>query len=33
MPEKIAIDLAYMASANVFTDLKLIFQTVFSMAR
>jgi lipopolysaccharide/colanic/teichoic acid biosynthesis glycosyltransferase len=33
MPEKIAIDLAYMGSANVFTDLKLIFQTVFAMAR
>jgi lipopolysaccharide/colanic/teichoic acid biosynthesis glycosyltransferase len=32
MPEKIAIDLAYMASANVITDLKLIFQTVFAMA-
>jgi lipopolysaccharide/colanic/teichoic acid biosynthesis glycosyltransferase len=33
MPEKIAIDLAYMASANVITDLKLIFQTIFAMAR
>ncbi len=33
MPEKIAIDLAYMTSANVITDLKLIFQTAFSMAR
>jgi lipopolysaccharide/colanic/teichoic acid biosynthesis glycosyltransferase len=33
MPEKIAIDLAYMASANVITDLKLILQTVFAMAR
>lgn len=33
MPEKIAIDLAYMGSANVITDLKLIFQTVFAMAR
>jgi lipopolysaccharide/colanic/teichoic acid biosynthesis glycosyltransferase len=33
MPEKIEIDLAYMGSANVITDLKLIFQTVFAMAR
>jgi lipopolysaccharide/colanic/teichoic acid biosynthesis glycosyltransferase len=33
MPEKIAIDLAYMASANVTTDLKLIFQTILAVAR
>ncbi len=33
MPEKIAIDLAYMASATVMTDLKLIFQTILAMAK
>lgn len=33
MPTKIEIDLQYMASANVMTDLTLIFQTVFSMVR
>lgn len=33
MPTKIEIDLQYMASANVMTDLNLIFQTVFSMVR
>ncbi len=33
MPAKIAIDLEYMATANILTDLNLIFQTIFSMAR
>ncbi len=33
MPTKIAIDLEYMASANVITDLNLIIQTVLSMVR
>ncbi len=32
MPEKIAIDLAYMRSTNVITDLKLIIQTILAMA-
>jgi lipopolysaccharide/colanic/teichoic acid biosynthesis glycosyltransferase len=31
MPEKIAIDLEYMVSANIMTDLNLIFQTVLAM--
>jgi lipopolysaccharide/colanic/teichoic acid biosynthesis glycosyltransferase len=30
MPEKIAIDLEYMVSANIMTDLNLIFQTVLA---
>jgi lipopolysaccharide/colanic/teichoic acid biosynthesis glycosyltransferase len=33
MPTKIEIDLEYMSSANVMTDLNLIFQTIFSMVR
>jgi lipopolysaccharide/colanic/teichoic acid biosynthesis glycosyltransferase len=33
MPTKIAIDLEYMASATVITDLGLIFKTIFAMAR
>ncbi|MFM2302657.1 MAG: UDP-glucose:undecaprenyl-phosphate glucose-phosphate transferase [Cyanobacteriota bacterium] len=31
MPEKIEIDLEYMVSANILTDLNLIFQTVLAM--